>query len=179
MKLKLTKRQEDKLLKYYFYFFCAFLLYIWFFAPQTLVSTFEATPLKISAFKLEIEPINDTVNYHLGECNLSFYSYKDDKVVSTPKRFFDSLTKTYSCEELQLLSKIAHYESEWGIYTQNPDNEYAQGIYMVLPKTRIDECLNKYGIVEEDQCALFVIENFPGWYLTGYAEHNYDKSFIF
>jgi len=109
-------------------------------------------------------------------CNLTFHSYKDGKMVDTPQWFRESLYKYHDCNDQLLLTKLAHYESTWNPNSVNPMNTYARGTYHVLPTTRA-ECSNKYGLVEESDCALWVIKNYPSWYLDGYRPYSYDKSF--
>lgn len=129
------------------------------------------------------QPIEVIYGYYKGEvetlptpCDLSFYSYKINSPVQTPEAYKETI-KDLPCEDQKLLTKLAHYESEWNPNSVNPSNTYARGLYHVLPTTR-DFC-DVRGINTERDCALFVIKNYPSWYLMGYEQGNtnYQLSF--
>jgi hypothetical protein len=115
-------------------------------------------------------------NYPWEVCDLTFYSYRHKKDVTAPQWFRELLYKYHDCGDQLLLTKIAHYESDFNPDSVNLINSYAKGLYHVLPTTRI-ECSSKYGIIEESDCALWVIKNYPSWYLDGYRPYGYDRSF--
>lgn len=141
-------------------------------SPKSVVSAFLVDSVKFNSVELEklaYKPLD------VQHCGLSFYSYKNNKTVNPPAHFVDNISR-FSCEDKKLLTKIAHYESEFGKFLVNEQNTYATGFYHVLPTTRI-ECSSKYGINDEAECALFVIKKFPKWYLIGYRTLGWDKSF--
>lgn len=114
--------------------------------------------------------------YPWEQCDLSFYSVRHKKNVEPPLRFRETLYKYRDCNDQKILSRIAHYESDFNPSSINLSNTYAQGLYHVLPTTR-NECSMKYGITEESDCALFVMKKFPSWYLAGYRDYGYGVSF--
>lgn len=110
-------------------------------------------------------------------CDLSFYSYRHKRIVNPPNLFIDGLYKFNDCNDKKILTRIAHYESDWNPNSVNPRNKYAKGLYHILPSTRNKECAAKYKITDEAECALFIMKRFPSWYLTGYKPYKYDLSF--
>lgn len=137
------------------------------------------TATEVKAYQITMDDtyyflLNDAYPWEV--CNLSFYSQRQRKEVTPPQWFRETLYKYRDCNDQLLLTKIAHYESDFNPNSVNLSNTYARGLYHVLPSTR-GECAGKYGIIEENDCALWVIKNYPEWYLTGYRPFNYHLSF--
>lgn len=144
---------------------------------QTLKAEPQFTPFDLEQPTALIENVSTIQIESRDYCDLSFYSYKEGKVVTAPEGYITTIQEL-DCKDQQVLNKIAHYESQWNVNSVNPSNTYARGLYHVLPNT-MDFCSIRY-IEGERDCALFVMKNYPSWYLQGYkdAGSNFDLSFI-